>query len=384
MKKLINGKIVSIESDVIELFEKAMEGNITKKMIANKIDLALEQNTGHMGEIIAEYYYTYMKLPYPLYNIEEEIKYATIALQMQRKLLKKFKYTPKMRIERSKLYVYSEEGYCIEIASDSWAITDDTYSEEYGTGYISLDDYKEENIYRFFKWCNEKMINDHELKGFYAYAVPGILDACNSKAIIVKWEIAKLLQFADIPDRVEVSNKHIKDEDRGIEYYVDVYWEGNTICDSSKEVMVIDLREAGGVVRTEKKSRKVFHYDVYAISPEAGRVKLKASKTKFDSISSAVMREFEDNIEKAQFYGIISEKYVAVRIGNKLLVGEMGHEMYEIGVDVKLINIKGSRVYIQKSIKKEAGAVRDAVYVYDIQTDKLKACDVQYSKGVTE
>ena len=41
MRKIVNGTVVEIGNDVVDLFEKALEGNVTKRMLANKVETLL-------------------------------------------------------------------------------------------------------------------------------------------------------------------------------------------------------------------------------------------------------------------------------------------------------------------------------------------------------
>ena len=382
MKKLINGKVVNIQPDVLELFEKAMEGNVTKKALANKIDIALESDTGHMGDIIASYYSTYIRLPYPLYAVEEEIKYATIAAQLQRSLEGTIGYKPRVQVVDNKVSVFSEDGYCIELASDSWAVTVPENTDDIPAKDVSLDDYKTDVLYRFYAWCEQKLIRKETLSNFYTFAVPGVLDACGRKPLIVKWELAKLLQFADIPVETKVVDRHIVDVDTETDYFLDVFWEGEMDESNKRSVMVIDIRKNAEQLLSETKSKKKYNYEVYENNKESGRLKLKASKKRFESIFNAIADACHEgaDIDTIQYHGVISDGYIAIEIENKLYVGTTHDGISEIGMDTKIVSICGSKVYVNKSIKKPKGAVREAVYIYDIVSDTLKICNVQYGK----
>lgn len=382
MKKLINGQVVNIESDVLDLFEKAMEGTVTKKSLANKIDIILESETGNLGQIVAAYYATYIKLPYPLYAVEEEIKYATIAVEMQRKLKGVLGYTPKVKVNDTKVTVYSEDGYCIELASDNWAVKVEEHYEDIESTVVSLKDYKVDNLYRFYEWCNQKFLKRETLSNFYSFAVPGVLNACGRKPLIVKWELAKLLQFADIPSEATLMNRHFVDVDSNADYFLDVFWGGEYDENEGHRVMVIDIRKGADKLLSEGKSRKKFQYEVYENDKENGRVQLKASKRRFEpvfNVISSLCNNGED-IDTLSYKGIISDGYIAVEIGDRLYAGTIGGTITEIGMGTSILNMSGSKLYVTKNIKKARGAVREAVYIYDIASDTLKICDVQYGK----
>ena len=384
MKKLINGQPLDIGSDVIELFEKGLEGNVTKKMLQTKIDVKVEGSSDEIGEVVSEYYNAYIRFPYPLYAVEDDIKYATIAVQMQRRLPKLIKYCPKVKVGGGKVKVFSDDGYCIELASDNWAIVMEHYDED-DDGKIDIDSYKDSALFRFYKWCLDKMEKSEQLSGFYNFAIPGLLTACNGKPMVVKWELAKLLQFNDVPSQVSIPNRVFIDTSTGSEYMLDMFWEGKYKANPEVKTLVIDLRSDATEKFYDANDEKLYSFEVYDNNRERGRVVLKNSKRLFASIADvigSVCNEKCLNVDRLEYRGLISEGYIALQVADDIYTGRLDGKtpLSQTGNYVDIVNMSGSKLFVKKSFKKE-GAIRQAYYVYDIVSDKLKVCDVNYRKG---
>lgn len=378
MRKIVNGTVVEIGNDVVDLFEKALEGNVTKRMLANKVETAFDSDIEEVQKVVYEYYKTYSKMPYPLYAIEEDIKYAAIANLMGIGLKKSIGYIPFIEVEDGLLSVYCCSGYCVRLSSDTWKIEHYEYADDSDADAVDLDEYSVSNLYRFFIWFCNSVTNGKDAKGFYAYAMPNLLKACGGKSLVVKWEIAKLLQFGEVPNKVHIEDRSIYSIDSGETYKVDIFWDGEYSSSEKEKVLIIDLRD-GGTMKEESDKRKVYKFDVYRNNKESGRTKLANSKKAFESVFDAVVNSSGAyDSDKVHFTGIISGKYIAVEIDSGLYVGTFGSELLAVGNGVKLISMNGSKVFIEKSVNKKMGARRNAEYVYDISSDTLKVCNIAY------
>ena len=384
MKKLINGVVVDISSDVMELFEKAAEGTMTRKKIMNRIDIALESDVGNLGDIVEAYYRSYAALPYPLYAVEEEIKYATIAANMQRMIKQKLGYLLEVEVKDRIIKAHSEEDLYIELASEHWAI-DGAEGAELAPKEVNLEDYESDSLYKFFSWCDRELKEKRSTAGFYAFAMPGLLSACNNKAIIVKWEMSKLLQFAPLPEEITVMDRCIHSNDTGSCFRLDCFWTGKYSNEVAENIMVVDCRpgHASEQPKMITKHRKIYDYNVYEDNKDLGRISLQNSKQRFKEIFNTIAKESGD-VTNASYFGIVDGDYVALQIGDKLYTGKFGASLSETGVGVKLLNLQNGKAYIRKGLKKSSGATRESIYIYDIAGDVLKVCNIQYKKEVAQ
>ena len=78
MKKIVNGKVINIDN--LELFELAAEGlALQNTAISNTADgVECNINSPLVSGYIKKYDIFFKSMPYPLYAIEADIKYATL------------------------------------------------------------------------------------------------------------------------------------------------------------------------------------------------------------------------------------------------------------------------------------------------------------------
>ena len=79
MKKLVNSKVIDIDN--IELFEMAAEGMVLQSQTVSNTSDGIDQdmNSPAIQRYIKLYDIFFKSMPYPLYAIESDIKYATLA-----------------------------------------------------------------------------------------------------------------------------------------------------------------------------------------------------------------------------------------------------------------------------------------------------------------
>ena len=78
MRKLVNGKVIEIDN--IELFELAAEGLALQNTAISSTNDGIEANINSplVRKYIKQYDVFFKAMPYPLYAIEADIKYATL------------------------------------------------------------------------------------------------------------------------------------------------------------------------------------------------------------------------------------------------------------------------------------------------------------------
>lgn len=75
MKKVVNGKEVSVD---VELFELAEAGKLRRDLGENSINGEVYSGIEGLVSAVTAYREIYYSFPYPLYAIEESIKYVAI------------------------------------------------------------------------------------------------------------------------------------------------------------------------------------------------------------------------------------------------------------------------------------------------------------------
>ena len=119
MKKLVNGKVINIDN--IELFELAAEGlalqNTAVSITADGIEGNI--NSPLVRRYIKQYDIFFKSMPYPLYAIEADIKYATLG-----NFIKAFsKEKIDMWVDKGlHIKLDKETGMTLRIVNNTWSI----------------------------------------------------------------------------------------------------------------------------------------------------------------------------------------------------------------------------------------------------------------------
>ena len=202
MKKLVNGKVIDVDN--IELFELAAEGLALQNTATSNTSDGLDGTIDSLlvRKYIKQYDAFFKSMPYPLYAIEDDIKYATLGNFI--KSLAKEKVT--MWVDRGLfIRVDGSTGMCIRIVNNTWGIT---YSQE-KTDNTSLEIYKNKVGYKEYSWLLKKIINKETTANFYKEFMPAFVEACNNQPMILKWELENILTFGSVPCKTEFKQNKI-------------------------------------------------------------------------------------------------------------------------------------------------------------------------------
>ena len=118
MKKLVNNKIVDIRN--MELFEVAFESMALKKHTISSIKDTFINDTESLdisNDCISIYNRVHKSLPFPLYAIEDNIKYASIATIIKDEISRPIKCW----VDNG-LYIYLEDDRAIRFIGDTWGV----------------------------------------------------------------------------------------------------------------------------------------------------------------------------------------------------------------------------------------------------------------------
>ena len=117
MKKRVNGRTVDIKN--IEIFEKAAGSLAINRTATSNTSDTSGIDSKNMGEIVKLYTAFYKSLPYPLYAIDEDIKYSTIATFIKKRLVT----PPKMWISNGLYVILDEESkIAVNFVNLTWGI----------------------------------------------------------------------------------------------------------------------------------------------------------------------------------------------------------------------------------------------------------------------
>ena len=181
MKKQVNGKVVDVKN--IELFESAAEGMAVNRTISNNLTPeGLDIDYTMTDEVVKIYKKFYDNLPFPLYGIDNDIKYCAAGLY-----IKKYATNFEKVIHVSNgLWVLPKpfKGYGVHFVNNSWAIE---LVENPKLDNCNIRNFESYKGYEEFVWILASLFNDSPTNKYYERFMPKFLEACNNQPMILKW-----------------------------------------------------------------------------------------------------------------------------------------------------------------------------------------------------
>lgn len=381
MRKMVNGKVVDIKN--IELFEKGFEGIILNKTVSSSVKDTLNSESELVKSCVEAYNTVINSLPFPLFAIESNCKYALIADYILSKV-------PELT-ERD---IYVDNGIVINIDRDTvlrlvfktWAIEKRQNKQ---TVKFSSDIYKDESEYVEMKWCIDKMIAGQPIRSYYTEFMGDFIKACNEKSMVLNWELNHILDFGYVPDELEIEDNRIINIDTDYEYFVDIFCTGKVKSDDT--VLEYVSRPGGNSKFTYKnKLVKAYDFDVYGKQLKGGHL-YKDENNKLEkkqlTCMAYVFNEVlhygisDDNIDRVKYHGII--------VGDELIF-EVDGRLYRcssveytgspelIASKIQLYGYENGKVYIKNTQRLESGVYKDNIFAYDLGTKKARLCKTSF------
>ena len=153
MRKLVNGKVVNIDN--MELFELAAEGLAIQNMAVSNTSEGIEGNINSpiIKRYIKQYDIFFRSMPYPLYAIETNIKYATLG-----NFIKSLSNNQiNMWIENGlNILIDKDTGMILRIVNNTWSIS---YEKEIKEDNTPMELYSGDIGYKEYSWLLNKIIN---------------------------------------------------------------------------------------------------------------------------------------------------------------------------------------------------------------------------------
>ena len=152
MRKLVNGKVINVDN--IELFELAAEGlalqNTAVSTTADGIEATINSPLVH--KYIKQYDVFFKAMPYPLYAIEEDIKYATLG-----NFIKSLSKTNIDMWVNNGLHIRLDKntGMTLKIVNNTWSIV---YNKENRSDNTSMSLFEHSVGYKEYSWILDKII----------------------------------------------------------------------------------------------------------------------------------------------------------------------------------------------------------------------------------
>ena len=170
MKKMVNGQTIDIGD--IRLFELAFEGLALNKLAVSNISTTIDKETDSIKGCIELYNRFYRSLPFPLYSIENNTKYAAIAEYIKFNIEKNKKAVKRKTDEQPDLkfwinngiYILIEEHKALRLVGNTWGLV---VVEKEEKDNALLDKFRSEVGYQEFKWALERLKEEKSIGNYY-------------------------------------------------------------------------------------------------------------------------------------------------------------------------------------------------------------------------
>lgn len=389
MKKSVNGKVVDIEN--IDLFIRAAKDSAVQK---TTISVTSDGIKNHLeSQLLQEYIYMYnifyKALPFPLYAVEDDIKYAVLA-----EFISNFSSDKHVWVNNG-LYgmLDTESGMAVHFVQNTWSIVY-VSSEDIGNE-VDFETYKNNIGYKDYKWVRDKILRKEGLDSYYKEVMPKFYAACNGDGNIISWELSNMLLFGSIPDKQELNSSCIINVDNGKEYYIDIYYHG--MKETDEEMKTLNLTYNRWTV--SKKRVKVFRFDCYERSTESeasptSLVKIGDGKASFNDASKhrepiGIRGMFVtlcglrgQSIDKKfpKFRGISDTYNIFYEADGKLYAGKMNKDIpHELISDcVEIYGLSRGCVYYTRRELVAPHVYQESLYCYNPVDSKKRVCLIRF------
>lgn len=379
MKKLVNGKVINIEN--IELFEKGFEGLVLNKKASSDVKDTLDSDNELVKQCVTAYNSMINSLPFPLFAIESNCKYAFIANYILNKV---DSISAEDMFVNECICIKLEDNKQLKLMYKTWAIEKYKGTPETAKT-IELDQFKGEAEYKEMKWCYDKLVNDESISAYYKEFMKSFIDACSS-SMTLNWELKNILNFGYVPEEIEIDKNRILNPSKKYQYFLDVFCTGKKkTSDSILEIV------AGPTPRLTQKNKlvKVYDFDVYGKLIGEGDVDKKAEnkieKKQLDGMASVFevivgLGIDSDTVERIVYRGIIDDDIILFEINGKIYQCKSNEYTHAelLAVNVSIYSYENGRLYIKNSTKLPSGVYKDNIFSVDVSTKKARLCRTSF------
>lgn len=374
MRKDVNGRIVDIDN--IEMFIGAMDGIVLDEKASSDVDIDIE-DIDKFKDVIKKYSIVYKSMPYPLYGIQDDIKYVVIGEFI--KACSDIEYN--MWVDKG-LYV-EIDGKAIRFINRTWGVI---------KGYIirkdniQIDKYKDSIGYKEFKWFLDNILDVEDNTNFYERFMGDFIEACDNKPDIIQRELNDILNIYEVPNRVILKENVIKDLDKDVEYLLDIYSNGVRRTGEYEYKFSFNSDD----LDSSPKYAKAYKVDCYE---KANSSKCRNGEDKIKEVDilglnklfkklDIIRQSEESNIFKT-FRGVVIDRHIIFQIENRVFISKLYREsgIDEIGSDMEIYACESGILYLVNTKDIGKGIRRESIYSFSIKDYTKKLCRVQYSNN---
>ena len=393
MKKKVNGKVIDIKN--IELFEKAAEGAALERLAASLISDKLTVEASIINDCIERYEAFYRALPFPLYAIETNCKYAAMGTFIRSTLEDELP----MWVNEA-LYIglnlddSTKSRLALKIISNTWGVVS---VPDYEPDNVDIDRFKYEIGYKEYKWVIDKVLNREPASDFYKEFMTDFLEACGDSSMVLRWELSNILNFGAVPEnRLQLKENKVIDIETLSEFSMDIYLAGTRKLPEQEYVFVVGKSD----ISLRQKTVKVYNYDVYE-KPGERSIALEQSDNnriqknslpgflnlfkiisglKINAESQDTDYQSASSLEMPSFTGIIADRNLIYQVDNRIFICKAYRmdEMKEIARGAEIYGYDRGMLYLVKSSNIGRGIKKEVIYSYSVKDAKVRMCRIQF------
>lgn len=378
MKKKVNGKIVDIKN--INVFEQAAEGLAINRSTSSTTADTIQADLYDIKEYVLLYNAIYQSLPYPLYALDNNIKYATLATFIKRKTTK----SPKMWINGGLFICIDEENnIAVNFVNRTWAVVRVPKQLEDNT---NMQLYKDDCGFADLMWALSRVLKKETTSAYYSSFMKEFVDACNGQPMVLKWELGNILDFGRIPSRQIFEANKIVDLESHKAYILDIFVAG-TKETKDKQYSFSLLSEDEPELKP--KVIKQYGFDVYEKkNSENGQVKPNDDKIKkcelygMTSVFNTLcfIKSMTEQQSFDEYRGFIIDNILVYVVRGRLYVAKASNfvEPKEIARGIELYAFDDGLIYFVKPQTIAKGIRKETIYSYSLKDNNLRLCKIQF------
>ena len=200
-------------------------------------------------------------MPYPLYAIETDIKYAALGSYIKEANYNNGKHTGNMWVDNGlNIKLDKTTGMTLKLLNNTWSIDYKKKDEIENTNMLN---YKNSIGYTEYSWIIDQISHKQSTSGtsYYMKFMADFVRACNNNSEIMSWELHNMLIFGDIPKPIELKQNRIINIQENEEYILDIFCTG--VADSDEKITTYSLIDASNI-STHAKKVNTYGFEAYS------------------------------------------------------------------------------------------------------------------------
>ena len=330
---------------------------------------------------LKQYDMFFKAMPYPLYAVEADIKYVTLA-----NFIKAInKNAAKMWIDKGlHIQIDPTTNMTLHIVNNTWGIE---YTEPHEDN-TNIREYEGCVGHAEYNWLLYKILKRESTANYYETFMKEFIDACNGNDMIIKWELEHILEFGKLPNRIELHDNKVLDINNNCEYTLDIFV--SKTVDSGEKTTTWGLSGNGITSRQTSKQVKIYGFDSYvkSLSNEAFRYKDMPDKlTKTDItglqnmfITLTGIKNAKDRKTFPIYKGVIVDNSLVFTVDGSLFVTKSNRisDCKEIARGIEIYGVDRNNIYFTKDKRITETISKEHIYCYNLGDRSIRLCKIGF------